>query len=512
MGDVTAISILLFLSPQNMKRIIQLLVCLAFVDTGAHAQDSFEEYKKRVNNEMQTYKQKVEQDFEAYRRKVNEEFADYMRNAWVRMNPKPEIPKPKDDKPIPPVIYDKPKDDKPVVKDTPVKDNVVPVPKPEPQPTPIVPIEEQVQPEDRYTLSYLGNSMKLRVPDDYRFTLKNCSENTIADAWKKLSAGSYDNTIADLLRLRTDHKLCDWAYLCLLKTLSYALLGNRSNEATLLTAYLYTQSGYMMRLAQSGNRLCMLYGSKFMLYNQPYLELDGYFYYNMDGNETSLSVCNIKFPKEQALSLYITHEPDAPYVGCPSRTLQSNAYPEMRFTVSTNKNLIDFYNNYPTGKIGSNECTRWAVYANTPINAQTRNKLYPALQAVLKNRSQADAANMLLNFVQTALVYEYDDKVWGCDRAFFPEETLHYPYADCEDRAILFTRLVRDLLHLKTALVFYPGHLASAVKVTDPDIEGDFLNINGERYLVCDPTFINAPIGCTMPGMDNNKAKVILLD
>ena len=29
--------------------------------------------------------------------------------------------------------------------------------------------------------------------------------------------------------------------------------------------------------------------------------------------------------------------------------------------------------------------------------------------------------------------------------------------------------------------------------------------------LVCDPTFINAPVGRTMPGMDNQKAKVIVL-
>ena len=34
---------------------------------------------------------------------------------------------------------------------------------------------------------------------------------------------------------------------------------------------------------------------------------------------------------------------------------------------------------------------------------------------------------------------------------------------NCEDRAILFTRIVRDLLGLKFILIYYPGHLASAV-------------------------------------------------
>ncbi len=495
-----------------MKKTILLLILSTLPAFAVHAQDSFNEYRKRVHQEFRQHKEKVEQDFEAYRKKVNADFAEYMRKAWVRVNPKPKVPQPKDDKPVPPIIFDKEKDSTPIKDNTkPIKE-LIPTPKPEPQPEPIAPIEEKEQDNNRYKLTYMGNNMQVRIPQEYRFTLCNTSENTIANAWKDLSESSFDNTLVDLLELRKAYKLCDWAYLNLLKTFSYSLLGEKSNEAVLLTAYLYTQSGYMMRLAQSGSRLCMLFGSKFTLFNRPFYELDGYYYYNMDGNENSLSICNIKFPKEQALSLYITQEQIMPRANTSARTLQSKGYPSMRFTVHTNKHLIDFYNNYPNGKIGSNVCTSWAVYANTPLNSQTRDEFYPALQNVLNDKSQAEALNMLLNFVQTSLTYEYDDKVWGCDRAFFSEETLHYPYADCEDRAILFTRLVRDLLHLKAALVYYPGHLASAIKVTVPNIKGDYLIINGERYLVCDPTYINAPIGMTMPGMDNSKAKVVQLN
>lgn len=46
----------------------------------------------------------------------------------------------------------------------------------------------------------------------------------------------------------------------------------------------------------------------------------------------------------------------------------------------------------------------------------------------------------------------------------------------------------------------------------DPAIKRDFLLINEERYLMCDSTFINAPIGRTMPGMDNARAQAICLD
>ena len=80
--------------------------------------------------------------------------------------------------------------------------------------------------------------------------------------------------------------------------------------------------------------------------------------------------------------------------------------------------------------------TRWAMYANTPMEQEVQKQLYPILQEKVASLNEHDAVDKLLNWVQTAFVYEYDDKVWGHDRAFFAEETLFYPYCDCEDRAI----------------------------------------------------------------------------
>jgi hypothetical protein len=154
--------------------------------------------------------------------------------------------------------------------------------------------------------------------------------------------------------------------------------------------------------------------------------------------------------------------------------------------------------------------THWAMYANAPLAHGIKEELYPKLREAIQGKTQNEAANMLLNFVQTAFVYEYDEKVWGKDRAFFAEESLYYPYCDCEDRSILFSRLVRDLLGLKVLLVYYPGHLATAVCFTD-NVTGDYISLNNQKYVVCDPTYIGAPVGATMPDMDNGKAKVILL-
>lgn len=103
------------------------------------------------------------------------------------------------------------------------------------------------------------------------------------------------------------------------------------------------------------------------------------------------------------------------------------------------------------------------------------------------------------------------DVVWGQDRAFFAEETLYYPYCDCEDRSILFSRLVRDLVGLDVALVYYPGHLATAVRFNEA-VEGEGLIINGDKFIVCDPTYIGAPVGVQMPDLEYDKTQAIVLN
>ena len=211
------------------------------------------------------------------------------------------------------------------------------------------------------------------------------------------------------------------------------------------------------------------------------------------------------------MSLLVTKAPvfAVNYKG--EKTIKSGLYPNVTATLKINQNLISFYNTYPTSIVDDNIMTKWSIYANTPLAKDVKEQLYSQLKPVINDKTQLEAVNILLNWVQTGFEYEYDDKVWDGDRVFFAEESLNYPFCDCEDRSILFTRLVRDFLGLKCILVFYPGHLAAAVHFTEA-VNGDYIQLNGQKYIICDPTYINAPIGATMPGMDNPSAKVIVLN
>ena len=264
-----------------------------------------------------------------------------------------------------------------------------------------------------------------------------------------------------------------------------------------------------MRLASDGSKIYMLFASKHLIYEKPSFVVDGDSYYGVNELPDRLYICQSSFPNEKSLSLLFNTNQLLTFNKSDDRSISSDRYPTMKLDVSVNKNLLDFYSTYPASALDGNIMTRWAMYANTPMDNNISSSLYPKLKELLKDKSEIEATNMLLNTIQTGLTYEYDDKVWGSDRAFFSEESLYYPYCDCEDRAILLTRLVRDVLGLDCLLVYYPGHLAAAIEYSDDSVKGDYITLDGHRYIIADPTYINAPIGFTMPGMDNTSAKVI---
>lgn len=519
---------------------------------GAYAQN------KTQQQIYEEFKKKAQGDYTDFRRKANEEYANFMKKAWttyeamaprsipVEEDVKPVFVKPGEEGgllnrnlksrelpvlsvtlprvPIPqpqpldivvpveasrvPVVkpFTVPKVTVPErLKDVPVP--VVVVEQTEPQPS----VENAPQPDSRYVVfDIFGTECRVRFADrDFSLGV-DPTNDAVSDAWMRLTNSDIDNTLYDCLQIRKSLQLSDWAYYLMLQSFAKKCFGD-TNEATFLMAYLYCQSGYKMRLARSAGRLYMLVGSKHIIYGKTFHYIDGEDFYSFDCKEPSLQVCNVAFPKEQSMSMYILQEQLFADNPTPQREIKSRRYKDMDFKVSVNKNMLDFYDTYPSSVLVENSLTTWEMYARTPLQASVKAQLYPEMMKRLEGKTQLEAVNRLLNWVQTGFVYEYDDKVWGYDRSFFGEETLYYPYCDCEDRSILLSHLVRDLVGLDVVLVYYPGHLATAVAFTE-DVNGDYISCDGKKFVVCDGTYIGASVGMTMPGMDNQKAKVIVLE
>ncbi len=482
--------------------------------TPASAQDDFEDFRKAQMAEFNQFKEEKLSEFEAFRLKCNQEFASFIRKPWKPQETKPKQPKPVV-KEVPPVVYSDKEPIQFITTPQPIKD-VLKVQPPKPQPMPIRPIEELPKTKTptypTKSFVFFGTSGKVRIDEEAGLMkLNGLSEDDIADAWLALSTNVYQSLLHDCLKMREDLQLCDWAYLLMLQEMAKAVYPNSENDATLLMAYAYCQSGYKMRLAQANNKLFMLYACDYSIYDKPYLTLDGEKYYFFAEGNPTVRLCEAKFPQEKIMSLEMPRSVRFAWNASDTRNMKSRDYQKMQFDVVCNKNIIDFYANYPDAEYGGNFMTRWAMYANTPFEEGIKETLYPELRSLIQGLSEKEAASRLLNWVQTSLTYRLDDQVWGGDRAFFPEESLYYPYADCEDRSILFTRLVRDLLGLKCILVYYPGHLACAVNFKEK-VNGDYFTHNGENYVVCDPTYIAAGIGITMPSMRGKETTVILLE
>jgi hypothetical protein len=297
----------------------------------------------------------------------------------------------------------------------------------------------------------------------------------------------------------------------MLQTIAEKACGKGTNEAVFLQGVLLNQSGYQIRFALEDNtKLHVMSRMDGFPYDRGYLVADGKLFFLMDGcNAKNLTVCDAAYPGEQMMSLGVPEQPEFKKNMSDNRTVISR-FVNVKADMQMNKNLMDFYSDYPTSYDGKDMMTRWAYYANTPVAPEVKDKVYPQLKQQIGNAPKLMAANMLLNWVQMGLTYGYDDKVWGHDRAFFAEESLFYPFCDCEDRSILFSHLIRDLLDLDVVLVYYPGHLYTAVCFNE-DVTGDYIMVNGKKFTVADPTYYNASVGKTMSKMDNSKAKVILL-
>jgi len=498
------------------------------------AQTSFDKFKQQQQSGFDQFKKDKQDEYDAYRKRVNDEFAELMRKKWEAF-PVHEAEKPKDEKTVPPVVYNepdptptpqpkpkeeertrpkeditpapKPKEDvKPV--EIAVKPKVVVVPAPQPTPDPIAPVKPKEDPYKKVSIGYFGTIITIGFPMNDNLKIHALEENAIADAWQQLSDSRYDITVSTALNARKANALCDWAYMNMLQAAAEKQYG-KTNEAVLMQAFLMTQSGYRIRLGMSDTKLYMLVASLYDIFHMRYYTIDGTKFYNISGEkDVKMRITNANFGKEKSLSLQMTKLPQLNSESTPKRTLTSRK--GVTASVSVNKNMIDFFNTYPQACFNGDQTTRWAAYANTPMEKALKDLLYPPLKKTITGMSEKDAVGILLNWVQTAFEYGYDDKIWGGDRAFFAQETLYYPYCDCEDRAILFSRLIRDLVGLDVVLLYYPGHLAAAVAFND-EVKGDYLSYKNHKYVVCDPTYINAGVGKTMPGMNNQEAQVIAL-
>jgi len=355
-------------------------------------------------------------------------------------------------------------------------------------------------------LSFWGLIFNLNYNSNMKiYNIDKCDASAIADFWGRISNTDYELIINDLQKMKERFKLNDWAY-CQLIFHTGEEIYQDANMSNLFTWFILTKNGYDCKVGYSEDNIYLMLATANTIYGEPHLALEGKDYYSVDlkGNEIkpiSIYTYDGKYPdSDDLIDLNISSTPYLEEVIVDRKLNFSYGDNTWTILVKQNKTLVEFLAEYPA--------TDLSVYFKSEISPLLKQSLKEGLEPILEGRSESEALNILLRFVQKAFKYQTDDAQFGEENSLFPEETFYYEYCDCEDRSFLFSYLVEEFLGLKVIGLDYPGHIATAVQMNF-DIEGDKITYNDTEYLVCDPTYINADIGVVMPQFSNVQPEII---
>jgi len=463
--------------------------------------DSFNQWLQRQQRGVN----RQQQNFYAYRDKRDKEFTAFLKAQWKAVDvlqgmrrdttPKPLV------MPVAPssVPFFTPLHPSPPAVVIPPRKTVPP--SPEPAPVVVIPTENKIR------INYFGRKLTFYSDGKLKRPLAGgVNKNTVSDYWSALSRANYEALLKQLSAQKKALQLTDWAYAALVDKVSAAINGKGSNANALLSWFLLVKSGYRTRIAYSNQSVYLLVPAKQRLFEVPYFTFSGTRFYAISFNSKEkipgrVYTYDAQYPGSiKKLDMKVT-----PLAGANSERKHRQLSFRYRgrgykVDVVTDRGRIAFFKTYPQLAL--------PLYFSSGVEPETATPLQRQLGAYIRGMDEPQAVNFLLRFVQTALHYKTDEQQFGEENYLFPEETLYYPYSDCEDRAVLFAWLVKSLLGLHVIGLDYPGHVAAAVNFKT-DVAGDSVYYKGRKYTVTDPTYINANAGMSMPEYRNTKPGII---
>lgn len=463
--------------------------------------DGFEEFRNKKIAEFEQYKAEKRTEFEQFRQRLNREYADMIGRQWSNYNKEPQkqpLAKPKPDVPekakpdgkqgvLTPAAIHQP--------DKPIPDVPVTIPKP-----------KKVKKTYPVNFSFFNTNCGINRFDASLLSLSGIDHSSLADAWMSLTAdGATDQLIDDCIRLREEMNLCDWGYLMLVEKVSQTLYPKSADAQALLTVAILNQSGYDCRLGSVGNRLTMLFHPSHDIYSGSCYIIDGKRYYTrkvITGEDNRLSTYVGNYSQSATpIRMVMNRFPRFDEDKAGPKIFSSSWNQAPSFDVSVNASAAAFLDQYPI--------MDWNLYGLAEMSPDLMHSIIPVFEILTEGMDKVEAVNMILNFHNYAFNYMTDDDQFGREKPYFFEENFFYPYNDCEDRAILFSKIVNKVLGLDVVLLKYPRHLATAVRFpAGSKISGSSVIVDGQTYYVCDPTCIGAPAGYLASTYVNSKPDV----
>lgn len=455
---------------------------------------------QNTKSDYQAFRKGVLGSYDSFRKTVLEDYAEYLQGIWDEYEQFRGIKRDKEPKPsIAPKADVKPQDVTPVQSVPEVKPTIQPTPVLTDSPIPVKPIASNTLPNMYF--SFYG--MKLSTVLCHAQTIVDIEHQAIAKAW---DAYRQDRVMKDIIRslqsLSMTYGLNDWFTFELVRNYTEAICKNTASKIV-LQHFLIVNMGYDVRLASCGDQLLLLVPFKQQVYERSYLVIDGKKYYAFYDDSTSkiqnAGVYTCRLPNETDKGRNIDLTIRGGNIGIKTGVAHRFSMSDGKISLqgSVDEGTMEAIRRYPQMDI--------PFYAMSTIDSNFHRSLLTQVKEQIQGCSEKESVYRILHFVQYAFDYATDGEQHGYEKPYFIEENFYYPKNDCEDRAILFAFLVRNVLGIDVHLVQYPGHECTAVNFTTSQMNGDGYMYKGKAFYICDPTFIGASIGQCMPDYRNVK-------
>jgi len=357
--------------------------------------------------------------------------------------------------------------------------------------------------DDSLSLEFFGQTIKLNGARKLRLAkAPGRRPQAFADSWQTMAQQDWQPLLQQLQQQFTTLKLNRWGQYLLIRQTADAI--QPDHDRRLLSAwFLLIKAGIDSRIAYNSQSLWLLSASEQPVYNVTYLTVNGERYYELGNPLASQSQppldanTRVSTYKQQHQSGNLGLDFRHPYQFLATgETVQRQLGfdwhgHQQQFSFSYPANLIPWLASYPQLPLKD--------YFEAGLPEAAAQQWSAELKPRLQGMTDTEAVNYLLRLVQTGFAYQTDEQQFQTENYLYPLETLYYPYSDCEDRAALFSWLVRELLQLPVAMVEFPGHVATAIALDNAEGYGWYWQ--GRRYVIADPTYINADLGMIMPNL-----------
>ncbi|TLX77475.1 hypothetical protein E9993_02235 [Labilibacter sediminis] len=490
------------------KLFLAFIVSLFFVSIHAQVdeKDPFEKMNKkyeatmqRMNRDYEQNTKRMQREYDARLKKMNDAFKNYLKGGFTEVEQQEEVekvvevPKPIDQPKYIPMEVDEPSKE--------LADIPEPVaPKIELTDAPaysIAPILKTPDGIEKYRqvigIDFFGTTVRLSLDSRMNaLSLKEVSPEAFAGYWGSFTKTYYQVYIESVVQYASEKNLNDWGIYQLIDKTAKGIYTS-VNDQELWKWAMLNQAGYQAKIGYNANKVSLMLPFMQEVYEKPYYQIGGYNYYLMSDKLKGKSIYTYEKDFGGAIKKVDLHLPYAlNFNEKDNIVLKKTLLPgeEKPLVLSLDKTTMAFLASYPQ--------TDNSVYLNAAMSGKVKDELYAHVKPHIQGKSETEAVTYLLNYLHNSFEYKTDRDQFGKEKMFFPDEIFYYPYSDCEDRTVLFTRMVNDLLGLDVVALTYFSHMAAAVAFND-EVEGYSFLVAGKQYTITDPTYINAPIGSVMP-------------